>query len=95
MKIQNKHQFLALLAEGPWAWPGGYPLFFVTSDGEALSFRSAEQNQQAICEAIAEGDTSDSWFVIGVEINYEDAELYCCHSGERIESAYAETNATP
>ena len=95
MKISNKHQFLAVLAEGPWAWPGGYPLFFVTSDGEALSFRSAEREQEAICEAIAEGDKASSWFVIGVEINYEDAELYCCHSGERIESAYAETNATP
>ena len=95
MKISNKHQFAAIIAEGPWAWPGGYPLFFVTSDGEALSFRSAEQEQETISEAIAEGRKDDSWFVIGVEINYEDAELYCCHSGERIESAYAETKHTP
>ena len=95
MKISNKYQFLSILAEGPWAWPGGYPLFFVTSDGEALSFRSAECEQEAICEALTAGDSNNCWFVIGVEINYEDAELYCCHSGERIESAYAETNATP
>lgn len=95
MKISNKHQFLVILAEGPWAWPGGYPLFFVTSDGEALSFRSAEQEREAICEAIAESDKGSCWDVIGVEINYEDPELYCCHSGERIKSAYAETKATP
>ena len=95
MNISNKYQFLSILAEGPWAWPGGYPLFFITSDGEALSFRSAERGQEAICEAIAEGDKASSWFVIGVEINYEHPELYCCHSGERIESAYAETKDTP
>jgi len=95
MKISNKHQFEAVLAEGPWAWPGGYPLFFVTSDGEALSFRSAEREREAICEAIAEGNRNNDWFVIGVEINYEDPQLYCFHSGERIESAYAETEETP
>lgn len=95
MKISNKHQFEAVLAEGPWAWPGGYPLFFVTSSGEALSFACAEREREAIEEALTAGDISDSWFVIGVEINYEDPQLYCFHSGERIESAYAETKETP
>ena len=41
MNISNKYQFEAVLAEGPWAWPGGYPLFFVTGDGEALSVAAA------------------------------------------------------
>ena len=29
----------ATLRAGQWAWPGGYPLFFITSDGAALSSR--------------------------------------------------------
>jgi len=32
----------------------------------------------------------DDWRLVGVEINYEDTDLYCCHCGEQIESAYGD-----
>jgi hypothetical protein len=33
---------------------------------------------------------NDGWRVVACDTNWEDASLYCDHSGERIESAYAE-----
>ena len=74
-----------------YAWPGGYPLYLVTADGDALSIDAARDNWREICAAnMRQGWFSDSWRIVGVDINYEDPNLYCSHSGERIESAYAE-----
>ena len=72
----------------PYAWPGGYPLFFVTSDGEALSFAAARAQRRNILEAIS-GGYNDGWRIVGAQINWEDADLTCAHTGAPIESAYA------
>lgn len=77
------------MRHGPYAWPGGYPLYFVMSDGAALSFKAARSNARLILGAIQDGDSS-GWCPIGLDINYEDANLYCADSGERIPSAYAD-----
>ena len=34
-----------------YAWPGGYPLYFVTSDGAALSFEAVLANWRNIVQA--------------------------------------------
>jgi len=75
------------MRHGPYAWPGGYPCYFVTSDGAALSFKAARQERRNILEAIA-NKSNDGWRVVGVDINWEDDSLYCDHTGEKIESAY-------
>ncbi len=72
----------------PYAWPGGYPMFFLTSDGEALSFAAAKSQRRNVLAAIA-GGYSDGWRVVGVGVNWEAADLTCAHTGEAIESAYA------
>lgn len=82
-------EFLADL-EAPYAWPGGYPRYFVCADGEALSFDSAKLNQALIVDAIRDNEPRSEWRVIGCEINWEDPDLVCAHSGGRIESAYGE-----
>ena len=81
-------QFVRDLAE-PYAWPGGYPRFFICADGAALSFDAAQANRRAIRRAIRTG-YDDGWQVVGCDINWEDPALYCDHIGVRIESAYAE-----
>lgn len=81
---------------GPYAWPGGYPIYFITSDGGALSFASAKQERRNILESIRDGENgwpADGWRVVGCDINWEDGALFCDHSGERIESAYSEDAA--
>ena len=82
-------QFREAIEYGPYAWPGGYPLYFVTSDGAALSFEAAEQNIQNIEFSIRE-EIYDEWHIAAVDINWEDINLYCDDTGNRIESAYAE-----
>ena len=77
----------------PYAWPGGYPQFFITADYAALSVESARENWREICGAWFDDDSSGGWLITGIEINWEDASLYCDHSGDRIESAYAEDEA--
>lgn len=76
----------------PYAWPGGYPTYFVACDGEAFCHRCAKENGKAIVEALR-SPVGNAWAVVGQEINWEDATLYCVHCGDRIESAYAEDEA--
>lgn len=82
--------FLKALSKGAYAWPGGYPIYFLTSDGAVLSFKAAQEEKRQIVSAILNRDTRGGWHVEGADINWEDAQLYCDHTGERIESAYAE-----
>lgn len=73
-----------------YAWPGGYPMHLVTWDGEALSLEAARAEWAQVCR-----DTLDAgkygrgdWAVLGAEINWEDDNLYCCHTGKKIECVY-------
>ncbi len=89
MNIKTISDFRRAMRNGQYAWPGGYPLYFITSDGEALSFDSARENRRLILDSIAT-QTDDGWRVVGCEVNWEDSELYCADTGERIASAYAD-----
>lgn len=91
MNINSISDFRRAMRHGPYAWPGGYPMFFITSDGAALSFEAARSRRRSILEAIQQS-SNDGWQVIGMQINWEDPELHCDHTGKRIESAYAETD---
>jgi len=89
MRISSFEEFEKALENGPYAFPGGYPLYFIMSDGEPMSFKAAQAEKERIREAFADRATSDrDWIPLGVEINYEDQDLYCCHTNEKIEVAY-------
>ena len=91
--IQTVADFKATMRNGAYAWPGGYPMYLITSDGAALSFESAKSESRNVMEAIA--DKSDNgWRVVACDINYEDNDLICDHSGEFIECAYPEDNTS-
>jgi hypothetical protein len=93
MLINSISDFRAAIRQGSYAWPGGYPAFFVMADGEALSFAAAKAERRLILEAIrdkAAGWPDNGWTPAALEINWEDGELYCAHTNARIESAYAE-----
>ena len=85
--IETVADLKATLRAGASAWPGGYPLFFITSDGAALSFETARAEFRLVADAIRERDSS-GWRIVATDINYEDSSLICDHSGARIESAY-------
>ena len=69
------------LRDGPYAWPGGYPKYFVTLDGACLSF-----------DAMRECFREEARAVAGVQVNWEDDDLTCDHTGKHIPSAYGERN---
>lgn len=90
MQYLTVEQFEERLKGGPFSFPGCYPLYFITADGCALSFEAAEEQREQIVDAIKEPGTNDQWRVIGCEINWEDSDLYCDHTGKQIDSAYGE-----
>lgn len=73
----------------PYAWPGGYPLYAVTSDGTALCCTCLRKKWRHIGPAIRH-HLYDGWRVEAVDVNWEDPSLYCDQCNKRIESAYAE-----
>jgi hypothetical protein len=89
MPINSISDFRKAMRHGPYAWPGGYPCYFVTSDGAALSFAAAKQECRNILEAIRDQDNS-GWRVVGLDVNWDDPGLCCSHTGEKIGSAYAD-----
>ena len=85
--IKTVADLKATLRAGKTASIGCYPLYLITSDGGSLSFESAKQNFKNIVDSIRH-DISDGWRVVACDVNYENDELYCDHSGAKIESAY-------
>lgn len=84
--IRNMAELKATLRAGPYAWPGGYPLYFIMADGEAMSFESVRANLREIAHDTRVG--CNDWRVVACSTNWEDSDLLCCHSGKPIESAY-------
>ncbi len=91
MRINSISDFRKAVRYGPYAWPGGYPLYWVMGDGGACKFEVCKAKRREMLMALASGDASDAeWRPIALEVNWEDAGLYCDHTGSRIPSAYAE-----
>lgn len=90
MQIETTADLKTALRNGKYAWPGGYPLYFICSDGEPLSFESVQQEIKQVMRDVKRKENAYGWRVIGCQVNWEDADLYCAHSGRRIEAAYCE-----
>ncbi len=57
-----------------------------------MSFATAWNERSNIARTILD-KSNDGWRVVGMGVNYEDPDLIDDHSGNRIESAYAEDDA--
>lgn len=87
--IETVADFKACLRAGKFTDLGGYPLYFITHDGAALSFESATEMFRPIARAIAD-KFNDGWRIVACDVNYEDSELFCVHSYKQIPSAYGD-----
>lgn len=93
MNINTISDFRAAMRNGPYAWPGGYPLFFLCANGEALSFKAARENRRLILEAIAYPEYRDAdWHVVACDVNWKDCDMVCAHTYKPIECAYHRIN---
>lgn len=91
-RITKAHEVASTLRGGPYAWPGGYPLFFITRDGAALCFACVRKEwRHIVADMISNRDTG--WKVEACDVNWEDPDCICDHCSQRIESAYAEKEA--
>lgn len=63
--IKSVADLKANLREGEYCWPGGYELFFVTSDGGVLCFDCAKNEFRNILWSIVNG-AGDGWRVVAV-----------------------------
>lgn len=90
MNIEKPSDFAKAL-KMPYAWPGGYPTYFITRDGAALCHKCGTKEAPRIITSIRDNDR-DGWNVAACVINYEDTDLYCDHCNQQIESAYGETS---
>ena len=88
---RHLHQSLKSALDA-YAWPGGYPVYAVMADGEALCPRCARENIRLIL-ADTRGETRFGWHFATSGINWEDSDLYCAHCGNPIEAAYAPDTA--
>ncbi len=93
MEIRSISDFRVAVRSGPYAWPGGYPTYFICDDGASLCCRCANEDRRRILESVAHKQ-NDGWRVVALEINWENADLFCDHCSGRIESAYAEPEET-
>ena len=88
--IRTTTDLRAAVREGPYAWPGGYPLYAVAQDGEALCFDCLRTEYRQILWAVKNEDKHSGWRIIGIDTNWEDPSLRCTHCSKLIESAYGE-----
>ena len=86
MHISSWRELVAAVRMGKYA-DGGYPLFYVTQDGQALSY---DHVRAEILDEARKVRTGERERIVACDVNWEDPALYCDASGERIESAYAE-----
>jgi len=86
--IKTVKDLMFALRMGNYAWPGGYPLFFLTADRGALHPNTVRSELWQIARAVRDKDNAQ-WRVIACDVNWEDSELYDAHTNEKIEAAYA------
>lgn len=89
-RIETLAQLKAALRAGPYTWPGGYPVYFIASNGDPLSYESVLCQFGSIVETFLAKHKSSDWRISWMTVNYEDDDLRCAHSGELIECAYGE-----
>jgi hypothetical protein len=71
-----------------FAWPGGYPVFYIFRDGGVCCPDCANANIIAIDEE--RNNSHGGWALGAFDVNYEDTDLNCDHCEKAIPAAYAE-----
>jgi len=91
----NRTELMAKVAyEGEWssyAWPGGYPLSYITSDGGELCPECMNDSTNPI-HFMDEDDSNDGWLVVDAYSGGEtDEEMSCDHCNKVMQEAFKET----
>lgn len=88
-EIKTPRDLAYAFRQGPYVWPGGYPMFLLLADGECLCWKCYRAEYSLVAGEI--GDCHNTgWKPYGIDINWEDPDLCCAHCNDKIESAYGD-----
>ncbi len=59
MLINSAADFYSALLQGSYAWPGGYPTYWIMADGEALMFNVAFTEAKLMLDALTHPEYRD------------------------------------
>jgi hypothetical protein len=77
MRQNGKYEYVA--------WPGCYPLYYITADGGVLCPKCANDNFDLTLDK-----DDPQWYIVDIGVNWEDEELICDNCYKKIESAYGD-----
>lgn len=79
MLIKTVSDFRRAVRIGPYAWPGGYDLYFITSDGGCICHACANKERRNIADSVAT-KCDDGWRVVALEATCDtDGPVQCDH----------------
>lgn len=76
--------------QGPYVWPGGYPIYLVLEDGEMPCWECLKTEYPSIVQA-AKSPNRTGWEPEGYIVLWETEEPeLCAHCSKELESAYGD-----
>lgn len=75
-----------------YAWPGGYPIFYLTADNGILCPDCANGGNGSLASEHLDPECPDDnqWRLVACDVHYEGGSLECDHCGAEIQSAYGD-----
>lgn len=80
-------ELLKRVVRQPYAWPGGYALIGLMSDGESVCAKCLRSEFKTILQATKERDRG-GWQLVDVFVHWEGDSLYCAHCNAEIAPEY-------
>lgn len=73
-----------------YAWPGGYPVFYLAADNGILcpDCANGENGSECCGELDADCPSDDQWIIVAHDIHWEGEPIVCEHCDAQIQSAY-------
>jgi hypothetical protein len=88
MNIATVSDFRRAVRMGPYAWPGGYDVYGITSDGAALCHDCMGKERRWIADAIATKD-DNGWRIVGLDATCNtDGDVTCDHCGVTLQEEF-------
>jgi len=83
--IATPSELASTIRAGGHAWPGGYEVFFIASDGGVICHDCTVAEYSNIVDSIRR-DINDGWRIVGAESSANiDGEINCGHCDGAIE----------
>lgn len=77
------------LVRHPYAFPGGYQLFALTSDGELMCVNCVKKNFK-LCLRATKANDRYSWCIDTITIVWEGPNVFCCNCNKEFETEYGD-----